>query len=51
VPIDWFIGYDTFSIYSFINLLGFGKSGTGGYLKTILRSQESGFDIDLKEDF
>lgn len=39
VPIDWFIGYDTFSIYSFINLLGFGKHGTGGYLKTILRGE------------
>ena len=50
VPIDWFIGYDTFSIYSFINLIGFGYTSQGGYLKTIFRDKD-GFMVDFKHDF
>lgn len=51
VPIDWFIGFDTFSIYSFVNFVGFGQAGHGGYLKSFLRPGPSGFLVDFADDF
>ena len=51
VPIDWFLGFDTFSLYTFVNLVGFGKHGVGGYLSTYFRDESGGFTIDFKRDF
>ena len=52
VPIDWFIGYDTFASYVFINLIGYGPTSTGGYVKTVLRDpKDDGFEIDFAKDF
>ena len=51
VPIDWFIGYDAFSIYSFINLIGYGPTSSKGYLKTILRPYPNAFKVDFANDF
>ena len=51
VPIDWFIGYDAFSTYSFINLIGYGPTSTKGYLKPILRAYPNDYKIDFANDF
>jgi len=51
VPIDWFLGFDTFSLYTFLNLVGFGTHGAGGYLTTYLREETRGFTIDFRRDF
>ena len=51
VPIDWFIGYDAFAVYSFINLIGFGPTSSKGYLKTILRPHPNAFKVDFANDF
>lgn len=47
VPVDWFIGYDTFTVYTFLNLVGFGSRGARGYLKTLMRDDHSSFLIDF----
>jgi hypothetical protein len=47
VPVDWFLGYDTYVIYSFVNLVGFGPQK--GYLKTLLRDEP--FWVDFEKDF
>jgi hypothetical protein len=51
VPADWFIGFDSFTIYSFVNLLGFGDTSVGGYLKPLMRSEKTSFMIDFQNDF
>lgn len=37
IPMDWFIGYEAFTISTFIQLLGYGSQSAGGTLSTILR--------------
>lgn len=51
VPVDWFIGYDAFAVYSFINLIGYGPTGSKGFLRTILRPFDEAFTVDFAEDF
>ena len=51
VPIDWFIGYDAFAVYSFVNLIGYGPTGSRGFLKTILRQFPNAFTVDFANDF
>ena len=48
MPVGGPIGYDTFMIYTFISLIGYGKNA--GYLKTWLRGEETMIDIDFGED-
>ncbi len=51
VPVDWFIGYDAFAVYSFINLIGYGPTSSQGFLKTILRPVREAFTVDFANDF
>ena len=51
VPNDWFIGYDAFSAYSFINLIGYGPTSTKGFLKPILRDFPNDNKVDFENDF
>ena len=51
VPIDWFIGYDAFSAYSFINLIGYGPTSIKGFLKPILRRYSNDYKVDFENDF
>ena len=51
VPVDWFIGYDAFAVYSFVNLIGYGPTGSQGFLKTILRPYREAFTVDFANDF
>ena len=49
---DWFIGYDAFTISTFIQLLGYGTDSTGGNLKTILRDKNmERVDVNFRNDF
>ena len=36
VPQDWFLGYDQFSLYTFLNLNG-RNEGQSGFLRTLIR--------------
>ena len=43
VPPDWFLGYDQFAIYTFLNLVG-NEDEPGkekGFLKTYIRSKKN----------
>ena len=44
VPQDWFLAYDQFSVYTFLNLAG-QREAEGGHLKTYIRPERSGFDF------
>ena len=50
MPVGGPIGYDTFMIYTFINLVGYGEDA--GYMKTWLRKEGSEYmlDVDFGED-
>ena len=50
MPVGGPIGYDTFMIYTFINMVGYGEDA--GYLKTLLRKEGSQnmLDVDFGED-
>ena len=48
MPVGGPLGYDTFSVYTFVNLAGYGSNG--GYLKTWLRDEDRMLEIDFKED-
>ena len=39
VPPDWFLGYDQFALYTFLNLVG-NKESPKGYFKTYFRKQK-----------
>lgn len=49
MPFGGSLGYDTFMIYTFVNMFGFGENK--GYLRTILREEESMLEVDLDKDF
>jgi len=44
VPQDWFLAYDQFAVYTFLNLAG-QRESEGGYLKTYFRPQKSGINL------
>lgn len=47
VPPDWFLGYDQFAIYTFLNLVG-NENEPGkekGYLQTYIRSQKNSINL------
>ena len=54
---DWFFGYDTFVVYSFLKLAGFSDDNSGGYLQNMFTG--NGIDqinfsdvyVDFKQDF
>lgn len=48
MPVGGPIGYDTFMIYTFISLIGYGENA--GHLKTWLRGDDSMIDINFGED-
>ena len=48
MPLGGAMAYDTFTVYSFINLFGYGPEGKAGYLKTWLRDDP--LFVDLKAD-
>lgn len=47
MPLGGPLGYDTSFFYTFVNLFGYGQTG---FLRTILRDEESMLEIDFKED-
>ena len=49
MPLGGSLGYDTLLAYTYINLFGYGLKG--GFLKSILRSEERVLEIDFKQDF
>ena len=48
MPVGGPISYDTFIVYTFISLIGYGQDA--GYLRTSLRGDESMLDIDFGAD-
>ena len=48
MPVGGPLGYDTFMVYMFINLVGYGQNA--GYLKTWFRDEESTLEIDFKNE-
>lgn len=50
VPIDWFMNYDSFAIYTFLNLVGTGEGSPGGWLRPFFRLEDK-FTVDFKKDF
>ena len=50
VPIDWFMNYDSFAIYTFLNLVGYGEGSLGGWMRPFFRA-ENKFIVDFKKDF
>lgn len=47
VPPDWFLGYDQFAIYTFLNLVGNEDKSFNekGYLKTFIRSKKNQINL------
>ena len=48
MPVGGPIGYDTFVVYTFISLIGYGQNA--GFLKTLLRNDDSMLDVDFSVD-
>jgi hypothetical protein len=44
VPQDWFLGYDQFAIYTWLNLGGH-QNQEAGFLKTFIRPTKSKFNF------
>jgi hypothetical protein len=44
VPQDWFLGYDQFAIYTWLNLNG-QQNGEAGYLNTFIRPKNNKFNL------
>ena len=49
MPAGGNLAYDTHTIYTFINLIGFGHSNNSGYLRTLLRDDP--LEVDFANDF
>ena len=44
VPQDWFLGYDQFAVYTFLNLAG-QRESEAGYLNTYFRPEKKGINL------
>ena len=51
VPSRWFMGSDAFPIYTFINLIGYGPTSLGGYIKPIFKEFPNDFKVDFRNGF
>ena len=44
VPQDWFLGYDQFAVYTWLNLNGF-REGEAGYFRTMIRPKKMSLNL------
>jgi hypothetical protein len=44
------MNYDSFAIYTFLNLVGNGEGSLGGWMRPFFRSEDK-FTVDFKKDF
>ena len=51
VPKRWFMGSDAFPIYTFINLIGYGPTSLGGYMKPVFTIFQNEFKVDFTNGF